>query len=428
MKNNKYIKMLFSALIVVVMFAMTACEDEPDKYEVAGGLPSVDYVRLPKIEAADSLITASYMSNTICLVGNNLRSVYELYFNDRKAVLNTSYITDHTLIVNVPRTIPEKVTDKIYMVTRNRDTVSYDFRVIVPAPTIHSMSCEFARAGEHVTLTGDYFLDDPNKPIAVKIGSVAVEQITHVSKTEIGFVMPANVESGFVYVTSIYGTSRSKFRYRDTRNILFDWDGSHGGHEKGHGWQKATKLITDDEHSLDGAYVRFAGELDDTAWKESSFSFNYWPDEDHGYMRLSSREPFAAMIQKYGLEGLQFKFEVNVPKENPWTACAMQVIFTDMETVSYSNLNSKYIADVTVPRGLWIPWKETGSYDTNGQWQTVTMNLKDFTMTHEGNKCDTGFDTSKLCGLTMYVYHGGVPGKPCSPVIMIDNIRVVPIE
>ena len=55
------------------------------------------------------------MANTICLVGENLRSVYELYFNDQKAILHTSYITDHTLMVDVPKEIPSVVTDKIYM-------------------------------------------------------------------------------------------------------------------------------------------------------------------------------------------------------------------------------------------------------------------------------------------------------------------------
>ena len=68
------------------------------------------------------------MANTICLVGENLRSVYELYFNDQKAILNTSYITDHTLMVDVPKEIPSVVTDKIYMVTKAKDTIDYDSR------------------------------------------------------------------------------------------------------------------------------------------------------------------------------------------------------------------------------------------------------------------------------------------------------------
>jgi hypothetical protein len=56
------------------------------------------------------------------------------------------------------------------------------------------------------------------------------------------------------------------------------------------------------------------------------------------------------------------------------------------------------------------------------------MNLSEFNKTHEGNKCDRTFDKTMLTGLTFFVWAGGVEGKDCNPVIMIDNIRVVPIE
>lgn len=85
-------------------------------------------------------------------------------------------------------------------------------------------------------------------------------------------------------------------------------------------------------------------------------------------------------------------------------------------------------SDTNVPRGLWLPWKNTGSYDTGGKWTTVSMNLSEFNKTHEGNKCDRTFDKTMLTGLTFFVWAGGVEGKDCNPVIMIDNIRVVPIE
>lgn len=147
MKNNRYTNWFFAAAVVVAGFSMAACEDEPDKYEVAGGKPTLKYVRVPDPAAADSLLTGAYMANTICLVGENLRSVYELYFNDQKAILNTSYITDHTLMVDVPKEIPSVVTDKIYMVTKAKDTIDYDFKVLVPAPTVNSISCEFAKPG-----------------------------------------------------------------------------------------------------------------------------------------------------------------------------------------------------------------------------------------------------------------------------------------
>ena len=40
MKNNRYTNWFFAAAVVVAGFSMAACEDEPDKYEVAGGKPT----------------------------------------------------------------------------------------------------------------------------------------------------------------------------------------------------------------------------------------------------------------------------------------------------------------------------------------------------------------------------------------------------
>ena len=223
------------------------------------------------------------MANTICLVGENLRSVYELYFNDQKAILNTSYITDHTLMVDVPKEIPSVVTDKIYMVTKAKDTIDYDFKVLVPAPTVNSISCEFAKPGSEVTLIGDYFIDDPNVPLTITMaGNVEVTNITNITKTAVSFILPDNAPAGYINVKSIYGTGRSKFRYYDTRNILFDWDGSHGGMAIAHGWRDGSKVLREaDENSIDGAYICLTGALDGAigaTWAEDEFSFNYWPE------------------------------------------------------------------------------------------------------------------------------------------------------
>ena len=56
MKNNRYTNWFFAAAVVVAGFSMAACEDEPDKYEVAGGKPTLKYVRVPDPAAADSLL------------------------------------------------------------------------------------------------------------------------------------------------------------------------------------------------------------------------------------------------------------------------------------------------------------------------------------------------------------------------------------
>ena len=193
MKTNKIFKGLSLALVALATLATTSCKDEPDAYEIADGRPTISFIRPVSASSCDSIITAASMQSTICIVGENLRSVTGLLFNDQQAVLNTSYITDNTLIVTVPNEIPGTVTDKIYFATNSNDTVTYDFHVVIPGPVVASMSNEWAGPGEEVTIIGDYFLDYAEFPITVNFGDAYTlprSAIKSISKTKIVFTMP----------------------------------------------------------------------------------------------------------------------------------------------------------------------------------------------------------------------------------------------
>lgn len=418
MKRMNDIKNLFLIGVVLWGTVMTSCEDEPDKYEVAGGLPTIDYVRMTDPAVADSLITGAYMTNTICLVGDNLRSIYELYFNDQKAILNTSLITDHTLIVDVPSTIPSVVTNKIYMVNKNKDTLTYDFNVLVPAPQISSMSNEYAQSGTVATIYGNYFIDDPNVPLTVKIANITVPEITSISRNAISFIIPEGVETGYVNVESIYGSGQSNFRYMETDGILFDFDDDgDDAIAKDNGWHAATIGKLDKVPSLDGNYLIFDGDLDNGSWNESDFAFEYWPYGDVATPYLNT------LVDFEDLSNLQLKFEVNVP--DAWSACAMQILLTTNNEVSGNNMNNTFFQGDTFPRALWIPWQSSGSYTTTN-WTTVTIPLSAFRYGSSGLSL-TPLSSTEITGLTLFVWNGGVTGTACSPTICIDNIRVVPI-
>lgn len=431
MKNSKIFKMAFAALLAFVGVTATSCEDEPHKYEVADGVPTIKYVKVTSPESGDSLITGAYMDNLICIVGDNLRSTVELWFNDQKAVLNTSYMTDNTILVSVPGTIPGEVSNLMYFVTSSNDTITYPFEVIVPAPSVNSMSCEYAPAGSEATIYGNYFIDDPNVPLSIAFGNVDVTEITDIQMSQVSFIVPQGAEECNVSVTSIYGTTVSSFHYLDTRNILFDWDGSHGGITSGHGWRNGVVQSTNPE-GIDGSYIYFGGVSMSGAvggtWAEDNFSFNYWPEPENGYPELSSMPEFAEMLDRYELSELQIKFEAYVPTSNPWQSSALQMIFSGNDIVTYATGNNGYFSNTDLPRGLWIPWQTTGSYDTGDQWVTMSMNLSEFNRTHEGQSCGNALTKDDFTGLTFFVWNGGVEGTDCNPVICIDNIRVVPIK
>lgn len=444
--KTRYINWFFVAALAMMGCFMTACEDQPDKYEIADGVPALKYVRSPLPEEADSLLVGAYLGNTVCLVGDNLRSIYELYFNDQKATLNTSYMTDHTVLVDIPKNIPEEVTNKIYMITKSGEKVDFDFSVMVPAPVVSSMSCEYAPAGSEAVLYGDYFVDDPNVPLTISMpGDITVEgeQITSITKTAVKFIVPEGAVQGNIRVKSIYGTGQSVFQYKDTRNILFDWDGKYeGALAAGNSWngdnEKKGQILAS-VPSVDGKYmVMGPATLSGGQWQTpGEYLMMYWPDPNatEGCVPLYNLPQFKKMLEDYKIEELALKFEVYVPTSNPWMAEGMQIRFTSLDEVSMSNQTQDYIwnddeshEEGKAPRGVWVPWEETGSYDTNNQWVTVTLKMSEFNKLVSGLASDTEFTQDRFAGLSIFLRGGGVDGKECEPIICMDNIRVVPVE
>lgn len=428
MNTKTYFFRLLSFAALLTGLVVTACEDEPDRYQIADGEPVIHYIRSPYLATADSLITGAYMGNTIAIVGDNLRSIVKMYFNDQPAVLNTSYMTDHTILVNVPNSLPQEPTDKIYMVTSSDKTVEYAFSVLIPKPEIGSMSCEFANPGEEVVLYGDYFLDYENAPLTVTMaGGLPVTDIKEITKTAITFTIPDGAEPGKITVTSKYGSASSRFSYHEAGSkgaMLFDFDDD--GDEalaKGMGWRAGN--IRNDGHSLDGGYL-YLGKATVTGsdWKEDEYAFNYWPTEESN---LSTLPSVAKLLEATkDVNDLALKFEVQVPSESPWSSLGLQLIFTSLDYVSDSKKTNGYYGANGPCRGIWIPWAQaSGPYDTGDKWLTVTVPITNFNKTYLGAASDIKFTKDLIKGFTIFLYQGGVEGEPSAPEFFIDNIRLV---
>lgn len=478
-KINQYTKGLFLSVLAVAGLTLTSCKDQPDAYKVADGTPSINYVRCLSTEitstrdAADmhytvgELVESASPQNTLCLVGENLRSVYELYFNDQKAILNTSYITDNTLIVDVPKSVPKQVTNKIYMVTKSGETVDYDFTVEIPAPSISEMSCEYAAIGDRVTFTGDYFVNYEDSPLEVyftdandnlipaEINSIADDY------TSVEVTIPEGAAKGPIAMTSTYGSSTSAFYYLDDRGMMFDFESvEDGGTGLGnHGWH-AREILT--EGGICGHYMQLgngdATMSKDGGWDDNYFSFEYWCGD------WTTPLTYTGTGQRlYDLEGVDLskpekmilKFEMFIPSSNAWKAGAMQIIFAPVNYVTYwtqetagqdafgkdiYGTNNNYFRDGAtlnenayfkelgpLPRALYRPWTTTGSYDTGGKWVTVTIPIaSSFVYDFDGSGLTFNLKEEDFASLTIFVVSGGVNGEECKPIIKIDNIRVIP--
>lgn len=422
------------------VIGFTSCEDQPDKYSIASGTPEVFYARPVDVLQADSLLDGAYMDATICLVGNNLRSITEMYFNNVQAILNTSFITDHTLIVTVPGEIPSLVSNKIYMINNSKDTTTFDFKVIVPGPVVKAMGNEYANAGEKVSIIGNYFVDDPNLPLIVKIGGKEAK-VESISLNEVVVTVPEGAAEGAVEVSTIYGNAKStSFLYRDSRGMITNFDGEGNTGTKGivpQGWNLA--VTYSDVDGIDGYYAQVGnGELTmpaDGGWTEG-FKISWWCGNWSGDpmaitegagVPLRNIFPAGYFAQP---EKLALKFELFIPSSNPWKAGAMQVLFMNYLTAANDSWqNNTYIQKETgLCRGLYRPWSMTGSFDTGDKWITVTMPISDFTYNMDGTTGTVAITEESFDSFTIWPLTGGEEGVECQPIFRYDNIRIVPIK
>ncbi len=418
------------ALAALSALGFSSCErvDYPDRYRVTDGVPTVYSIRYAD---RDLTITEAYMDEIICLLGENLTSIKELWFNDQKAILNTSYITSNTLIVAVPKVLPTVQTDKIYMVNSAKDTVTFDFKVLPPTPVVSSMSFEYAKPGETVTIGGNYFY----APMTVEFTGAEATEIKNVTFSSFDVVIPSGAQPGKVKVTTGSGTGQSAFMYQDNRGILFTFDDDLGA-DFTHCWHAQT--VQSDENSFDGKYLQLFADgvqmaCDGTDWQDTGYHFEYWPGnwnspetfDDPNGLDLTSKADFSDWAN------MTLKFELRIPSDHPWSGCPMQIIFSGHDQITLGTANNTYFHDdaLSLPRALYMPWEATGSFDTAGKWITVSLPFaSEFVWYWDGNKASGQLKPDMFTGLELFFASGKAAGTPCNPLLQIDNIRAVPVK
>ncbi|MDE6532133.1 MAG: IPT/TIG domain-containing protein [Muribaculaceae bacterium] len=436
---NNRLKYTFAAMAgIVAAGTMVSCSEtyaEQDK----GATPVIKYARTCNINQADSLVASASLGAHLCFVGDNLGDVQQVWFNDQKAKLNPTMVTSNTIIVDIPNVIPGEVTNIARFITSTGIETQYPFEVSVPAPRVDKMSCEYAPAGETVTIGGAYFADDPNVPLTVSFGNVPAT-VKNITQNELTVVVPEGAVEAPVVVTSIYGKGESSFHYLDTSGMLFDFDGITG---LGTAQSWHARPILNDETSISGNYIAL-GDGNTTlpgsdAWDDNNFSFEYWAGSwntptDYPE-RVGSRLFDIADFSDFNNKSL--KFEVCIPADKAWQSCAMQLIFAGTDRVSFGNAGTDIYGNQVAgcnnsyfqsgwARGLWSPWSVTEAYHTDGKWITVSFPIKDFVYQGDGSGADSFLSSPEdFASLQLFLWNGGVAGVDCTPFIKIDNIRVV---
>ena len=399
MKNIRLIKhprtsvILLSLLLFFTGSFFQACDKDD-----SGGTPSISYVRLTDPAKSDSLLTGAYMGDMIAIVGENLGNTEEVWFNDQQALVYSTFITDNTIIVSVPSSVPEEVTDKLRLVFRDGSELLYNFRINIPAPVISSVKCEYVPDGDTLVLYGDYFFN-----AQVFFPGDQEASIFNETKTRLDVEVPAGAEQGPIVVKTKFGKVTSGFVFRDSRGIILDFDTKLGA-----GWRPGNRQSAEPD-GISGEYLVLTGSLaNDWDWKDDYLEMDFWGQ--------ASGNPEGPLFTGDPNDML-FKFEAYVV--NPWSGGWMQLIFSP-----WSNAGNAVNSDDNIARGMWVPWMETGTYQTDG-WITVEIPLSEFTYDHTRTASNVKLVYPDNCGsLTIFVW-GQVPA-PCDVKICIDNVRIVP--
>lgn len=202
-------------------------------------------------------------------------------------------------------------------------------------------------------------------------------------------------------VKTNFGTVKSKFYFRDNRNIILDYDGKN--HES---W--TAPIGSSDPAGCSGSYAYFKT-ASDGAWQwANELTMQYWAPRGRGNVPVATGS----------VNDLVFKFEVNVPEE--WKDVRMEIFFGP-----YAEDHGRDAASTAIAR--WKPWKN-GPYKTDG-WETISIPLTEFKY-YKDDPDDSEVGTrsiDNLSSLTNVVMMLFGPANGPNPVhICFDNVRIVP--
>jgi hypothetical protein len=376
---KRFQSILFLTMVIAVAGVYSACtknESAPNN-----GEPRIRYVRITNPTSADSLLVSAGQGNLIAIVGENLESAREIWFNDQKAALTPTYITSTTILVSVPSQIPTAINNKLKIIFEGGKVLEHDFVVDISEPLVSSMVSEYVATGDVATIRGDFFYE----PLTVTFAGGVTGELESVEDKIIKVRVPAGAQPGQITVKTNFGETKSDFWFRDNRNIFISSDPFTG-------WWNASYVVTNpgpnDPPAINGNYIRVNKAIGGWAWTEVVGG----PPDAMG--SISKNIPDEAILKP---SDYNVKFELNTRK--PYNNNMIKFTFglTDFNNDEYR----------------WAP-----PVDTKGEWQTIIIPFDEIAA-----KYGSPLTVSPNGYYTRVLFHGG---GDLDADISFDNFRIVP--
>lgn len=194
------------AVIATGGFFLASCDDSD-----TGAAPIVERVSLVH---KDSTTLSGGRGETLAIFGQNLSSTREVYFSGVKASLNTTMVTNTTIIITVPNApFPGPNVLSTVRVVTNYGEAQLDFAIEQPLPVIYSFAPAVANPGDVITIQGQYFNNlEAVEFIDVKTSDALVAEVISYATNDEGVEVlavkvPDNAPVSFIAITTSAGTS-----------------------------------------------------------------------------------------------------------------------------------------------------------------------------------------------------------------------------
>jgi hypothetical protein len=380
-------KIVFSVIAIAMAGILTNCSDDSE------GSPVINYVRITDPTASDSLLVTAAQGQMVAIMGQNLQHTIELWFNDQRAVLTSTFITSTSIIVRVPSELPEVITNQVKLVFDNGETLLYDFSVDVSEPVVSRMKSEYVNAGEVATFYGEFFY----APVKVTFEGGAEAEIVLIEDEIIEVKVPDGALPGPVTITNNFGVVKTNAWFRDNRNVIANFQGPFVN-----GFWRGGDFVVESDPNISNIEEKFmrVNKGSQGAWPYLEL---YGGPADGDVATLTKVIPEAAFIDpgSYSL-----KFEINTIESI--TGAVMRLYLGSAGGATFGDARNT----------IYYQWQ--ANLHTEGEWQTVTIPWADV---YAANNVNNAFPYNPA-GYGMYIYFHG-PNAAIYNFSM-DNFRVVP--